>query len=83
MTKDVVWVYKRAGKPVGFHACTEPWFTSRFSSDGKTDISISLPTEKVKTNLRRLVKEKRASIVKAGTTEAVVFPVELIYELSR
>jgi hypothetical protein len=80
---DAIFVYKKNGKDAGFKSSKETHFTARTGSTKDTDISMVFPLDKMTENLRRLVKEKKARIIKAGTTEAVTVPQELLLELYR
>lgn len=69
---DLVIPFKKKGVMIGFAASIEKDFVLKPS---KCEAWI-LPLEKLKTNLRLLVKNKQARIIKAGDTEAVHVPKE-------
>jgi hypothetical protein len=74
-------IYKRNGVPYGFSASTEYWWTQKIASTPKTEVTMMFPREILRDNLRRLVREKKAKITKAGSSEAVSISEELLGEL--
>lgn len=74
---DIIFEFKRDGKDCGFLACKEEDFIFKLPTGSFAMISL----DKLKNKLRVMVKDKRARIVRAGTTEAVVVPKEFFYSL--
>jgi hypothetical protein len=74
---DLILVYKSFGKDCGFLACKDALFV--FKPDKYSCATIRL--ENLKNNLRFMVRNKTARIVKAGATEAVVVPEKQFYNL--
>jgi hypothetical protein len=68
--EEIIFPYKNNGKEVGFLACVEEEFI--FKPDKYSAATIRL--ERLKTNLRAMVKSKQARLIKAGTIEAVAVP---------
>jgi len=74
---DLIFEFKKDGKPCGFLACTDKEFI--FKPDKYT--AVIFPLEILKNNLRLMVKNKTAKLVSAGTIEAVVVPKDLLFSL--
>jgi hypothetical protein len=69
---DIIFPFSKDGKPCGFNSWTEQEFI--FKPDKYS--ACIIPLANLKNNLRLMVKDKRARIVKAGRVEAVVVPKE-------
>lgn len=65
--REIVIEYRRNGKDCGFLTESGPEFI--FKPDRYS--AMVVPTEKFKSHLRNLIKEKKARVIRAGTTEAV------------
>lgn len=74
---DIIFEFKKNGKDCGFLTCKDQDFIFRIPGGSSAMISL----EKLKNNLRLMVKDKRAKIVRAGTVEAVVVPQGKFYDL--
>lgn len=74
---DLILPYKSFGKDCGFLACNERLFV--FKPDKYSCATIRL--ENLKNNLRLMVRNKKARIVKTANVEAVVVPEKQIYNL--
>ena len=81
--KEFVFPFRRKGEPWGFTACRGPLWAFKVDETKTTETKIVIDLELLKTNLRRLVKSKQATILKAGEVEAVVVPANLRDELFR
>lgn len=77
MESQVLFEYKRNGNDSGFMA---PGLTEYVFKPDKYSAAI-IPLEKLKKNLRVLVRTKKARLIKAGTIEAVAVPSNLIMNL--
>ncbi len=74
---DLIFEFKRKGEPSGFNSSTEQEFI--FKPDKYS--AMIIPLEILKKNLRVMVKQGVAKIVKAGDVEAVVVPAAKFKEL--
>lgn len=79
--QPVVFVYKRDGKPYGFNAETSDVWAQRISSTKDTDTTILFDAKLLKDGLRKMVKEKRARLIKAGPAEGVLVQHQNLSEL--
>lgn len=74
---DLIFPYRVGGKDCGFLACKDKEFIFKPS---KTTAA-TIPTETLKNNLRTLIKQKKAKVLRAGDVEAVAVPAALFKEL--
>lgn len=79
MPAEVVFPFRKDGVDCGFLAEPGPEFI--FKPD-RCSAAI-IPLEKLKKNLRLLVKEKQARVIKAGSAEAVAVPRDIMWKLFR
>ena len=77
MDNEIIFPFKNDGVECGFLAAQEKDFVFKPS---KLEAAI-VDREKLKANLRRLVKEKKARITRAGTIDAVAVPSKIFKEL--
>lgn len=70
---DMIFEYRRNGEDSGFMA----WKDKDYVFKPDRNSAVILPLEVLKKNLRLLVKQKKARLIKAGTVEAVAVPREL------
>lgn len=69
---DLIFEFKRGGNPSGFAKATGHEYI--FKPDKYS--ACIIPLETLKQNLRSMVRNKVAKIIKAGEVEAVVVPAE-------
>lgn len=77
----VIFVYKKNGKLYGFNACQDKFWVQKTGETKTTEIFTSFPMPNLKDNLRKLLKSKQATLIKAGASEAVSIDESMIYEL--
>lgn len=83
MIREFVFPFRRKGEPWGFTSCRGSLWAFKVDETKDTETKIVIDLELLKTNLRRLVKSKQVTILKAGEVEAVIVPANLRDELFR
>jgi len=75
---EVVFQYRKRGQDCGFLTERDRFFTVRTAQTKDSSTFTSFPIDRLRVNLRTLVRNKKARVVKVGDSEAVAVPTELI-----